>query len=158
VETDAIRVIARGLGIITISPTAQVALGVVYLDRNNIKLLPAFGLIWTPNPDARFDIIFPQPKLAYRMRTVGYTEWWWYVAGELGGGAWHFTRADGQEDAYDYNDLRLILGLEWKNQSVPGLGGYFEIGYAFNREIDYAGVNPDFDPDDTVMLRAGVTF
>jgi hypothetical protein len=88
---------------------------------------------------------------------VGYTEWWVYVAGELGGGSWHFQRANGQDDAYDYNDLRLILGLEWKNQSVPGLGGYFEAGYAFNREIEYAS-NPGFDPDDTVMLRGGVTF
>jgi len=157
VETDAIRTIARGLGIITISPTTQIALGVVYLDRINIKLLPAFGLIWRPSPDARYDIIFPQPKLAHRLSTVGYTEWWVYVAGELGGGSWHFQRANGQDDAYDYNDLRLILGLEWKNQSVPGLGGYFEVGYAFNREIEYVS-NPGFDPDDTVMLRGGVTF
>lgn len=158
VESNAIRVIARGIGIITISPTTQIVLGVVYLDRLTIKLLPAFGLIWMPNPDARFDIIFPQPKLSYRMTTYGTTEWWWYVGGELGGGSWHFQRADGQDDAYDYNDLRLILGLEWKNQSLPGVTGYFEVGYAFNREIEYIGVNPGFDPDDTVMLRAGVTF
>lgn len=158
VESDAIRVIARGIGIITISPTTQVVLGVVYLDRFTIKLLPVFGLIWMPNPDARFDIVFPQPKLAYRMSTVGYTEWWWYVGGELGGGAWHFQREDDQADAFEYNDLRLILGLEWKNQSMPGVTGYFEVGYAFNREIEYIGVNPGFDPDDTVMLRAGVTF
>jgi len=158
VESDAIRIIARGLGLITISPTAQIALGIVYLDRNNLKLLPVFGVIWMPNPDARFDILFPQPKLAYRISTVGYTQWWGYIAGELGGGAWHFQRANGEQDAYDYNDLRLIFGAEWKNQSLPGVGGYIEVGYAFNREIDYAGDNPDFDPDDTVMLRGGVTF
>jgi hypothetical protein len=158
VESDAIRVIARGIGIISISPTTQIVLGVVYLDRLTIKLLPAFGLIWMPNPDARFDIVFPQPKLAYRMTTVGMTEWWWYVAGELGGGTWHFQRADGQADAFEYNDIRAILGLEWKNQAMPGVTGYFEVGYAFNREVEYIGVNPGFDPDDTVMLRAGVTF
>ncbi len=158
VETNAIRVIARGIGIITISPTTQVVLGVVYLDRLTVKLLPVFGLIWVPNPDARFDIVFPQPKLSYRMTTYGTTEWWWYLGGEFGGGTWHFQREDGQDDAFQDNDLRLILGLEWKNQARPGLTGYFEVGYVFNREIEYIGVNPGFDPDDTVMLRAGVTF
>ena len=46
--TDSIRIMGRGLGVIAITPTLQFALGVVYLDRVKIKLLPAGGLIWIP--------------------------------------------------------------------------------------------------------------
>jgi hypothetical protein len=41
--------------------------GVVYLDRNDMPVLPGVGLIWTPNPDWRLDVIFPRPKLASQL-------------------------------------------------------------------------------------------
>jgi len=44
--------------------------GVVYLDRNDLPILPGVGLIWTPNPDWRLDLIFPRPKLDRRLAFV----------------------------------------------------------------------------------------
>jgi hypothetical protein len=155
-NSDSFRLMGRGLGVLTFTPTAQVALGVVYLDRNRVKLLPAGGLIWTPNPDARYEIIFPYPKLSFRLTTIGTTEWWWFVAGEYGGGAWTVERL-GTNDHIDYNDLRAIVGLEWTGQS--GLRGSFEVGYVFEREILFTEAPPpEFEPNDTVMVRGSIVY
>jgi hypothetical protein len=157
VNTHSIRIMGRGLGIIAITQNLQFAVGAVYLDRNRIKLLPAGGFIWTPNPDARYEILFPNPKLAHRLTTVGTTDVWIYVAGEYGGGAWTIRRAyTGVSDDIDYNDCRVMLGLD--TFGVSKLRGMMEVGYVFNRQILYRSGTPQFDPSDTVMIRAGLTY
>ena len=67
--TQSLRILGRGLGVITITDTLQLKAGIWYIDRNLIKLLPAAGLFWTPNPDSRYEIFFPAPKLAHRCNT-----------------------------------------------------------------------------------------
>ena len=157
VHTDSIRIMGRGLGILTFSPTLRLALGAVYLDRVDVKFLPAGGVIWTPNEDTRYDILFPNPKLSHRLTTLGTTEWWWYIAGEYGMGSWTVDRSDGAGDQVDINDLRVIAGLEWF--ALSGRRGIFEVGYVFNRELVYASDSPHkFGLDDTVMLRAGLAY
>ena len=158
-NSSSFRIMGRALGLLAFTPTTQVALGIIYLDRNDVKLLPAGGVIWRPNPDTRYDILFPNPKLAHRMSDIGTMELWWYVGGEYGGGAWTVQRVGPPpfSDAIDYNDIRVILGLEWILQR--GLRGHFEIGYVFDREIVFVGGPPaNFKPDDTVMLRGGITY
>ncbi len=56
-DTRSIRLMGRGLAIVRLTPTLQVAAGAVYIDRVLIKLLPAGGLIWIPNPDALRDSV-----------------------------------------------------------------------------------------------------
>jgi hypothetical protein len=153
VDSEAIRLKSRGLVLYALSPRWQLVGGLLYLDRNRIKLLPAGGAIWMPNPDVRWEILFPQPKLAQRLTTYGNTELWWYVAGEYGGDAWQIERASGATDEFDYNDLRLIGGLEWKPVAdVQGLHASLEIGYVFDRELFHAS-GLRFNADDTLMLR-----
>jgi hypothetical protein len=156
VNTDSVRFLGRGLGVATLSPQWQVALGVMYLDRLRIKILPAGGLIWTPNEDRRFEILFPNPKLAFRWTTYGNTDLWWYVSGEYGGGSWTIERHGGAGDRIDYNDLRVNLGVE--ATGLSGWHAWFEVGYVFSREILYLSATPDIDPTDTIMLRAGLSF
>jgi hypothetical protein len=157
VTGNSIRVMGRGLGILTFSPSLRVALGVVYLDRVKVKILPAGGVIWTPDEDTRYEILFPNPKLARRLLTLGTTEWWWYVSGEYGLGSWTIERADGRGDQVDINDLRAIVGLEW--HALSGTRGIFEIGYVFDRKLTYRSGSPhDFKLTDTIMLRAGVAY
>jgi hypothetical protein len=51
----------------------------------------------------------------------------------------------------------VILGTEWT--ALSGMNGFFEIGYVFNREIVYVSRNPvNFNPKETMMLRAGLAF
>lgn len=155
-STQSIRVLGRGLGLVTISPKWQAALGVWYLNRISVKLLPAGGLIWTPHPDTRYELIFPNPKLAQRINTWGNTDIWGYVAGEYGGGAWTVLHVDGTPELVNYNDLRLILGSEFINLS--GWRANLEVGYAFNREILYNATGNRYVPPDTVLFRGQIRY
>jgi hypothetical protein len=62
IVAESFRYTGNALGVVTLTPCLQLKAGVVYLDRVLIKMLPAGGLIWTPNPDVRFEILFPNPR------------------------------------------------------------------------------------------------
>jgi hypothetical protein len=158
VNSDSVRLMGRGMGVMQFTPTLAVTAGVWYLDRNDVKLLPAGGVIWTPSPDTNFRIVFPNPKLAHRFTTVGTAEWWWYFTAEYGGGAWTVTRLGGVPDNIDYNDIRVAFGLEWLGQR--GVRGHIEVGYVWDREILFAESHspPTFKPEDTIMIRAGLDY
>ncbi len=157
VNSDSLRIKGRGLGLYRYSPQWQIVAGVIYLDRFDVKILPAGGAIWTPTPDVRWEILFPQPRLAQRWTTWGNTEWWWYIGGEYGGDAWTIDRAAGLADGFDYDDLRLIGGLEFRPVgSLEGLQGQIELGYIFDRKLKYvSGLR--YKPKDTIMLRVMFT-
>lgn len=161
-NSDSLRVQGRGLGIFRLSPTTTFKAGVMYLDRNDIKLLPAGGVLWQPNPSVRYDIFFPEPKLARYTTTIGVHDVWCYLGGDFGGGAWTIERAGGGSDSVDINDIRVLLGLEWGRSDLIRAGkrtGFVEVGYVFNREVKYTH-NPadNFDPNDTVMIRLGIGY
>jgi len=157
-NSHTIRWMGRGLGVLTFTPNFQLALGAIYLDRVDIKLLPAGGVVWTPTPDMRFDILFPNPKAAKRLRDIGTTEIWCYVAGEYGGGSWNVDRpVNDFNDEFDYNDIRVLAGLEFTRPS--GCRGHFEVGYVFNRELFFdSQIPPPYKLDPTYMLRGGVSY
>lgn len=162
-NSHSMRFMGRGLGVYQLSPKMDVRAGVWYLDRNHIKLLPAGGVFWRPTPEWDMWLIFPNPKIRKRFHNLGQAQWWWYVAGEYGGGSWTIRRSDdgpaaGAEDNIDINDIRVMLGLEWETQTRAH--GHFEVGYVFDREIRYAETNlPSvYNLDDTVMLRLGFDF
>jgi hypothetical protein len=156
-NSDSLRIQGLALGTARLTPAWTLKLGVVYLDRNDIKLLPAGGLLWTPTPQVRFDFFFPQPKLSAYLTTVGRYELWWYAAGEYGGGAWTIERADDTSDRIDINDIRVSGGVEWTGPR--GLTGFVEAGFVLKREVVYV-VDPSdtFNPDDSWMIRAGIAF
>lgn len=158
VSDDTIRIRGKGMGVYSWSPNLQIVGGVWYIDRDDIKVLPAGGVIWTRTPDTIYHILFPNPKVSCRWTTVGTTEWWWYVEGEYGGGAWSIERTltSPGRDTVDYSDLRILGGLEWK--SVYGCKGFFEVGYVFNRKVRYRVTADGFDPQDSVVLGAGVAY
>jgi len=152
-----LRLQGLGLGVFRLTPTLTAKIGAMYLDRNRIKILPAGGLLWTPTPQVRFDIFFPQPRLSAYLTTVGRYELWWYVAGEYGGGAWTIQRADGTSDRVDINDIRLSSGIEWTGPR--GVTGFFESGFVFKRQVIYVATPSDsFNPGDAWMVRAGLSF
>jgi hypothetical protein len=152
-----IRVIGEGFGVMRLTPELTFKLGVWYLNRNDLKILPAGGLVWQPNPQQRFDILFPNPKYTQYLSTVGTADVWWYVAGEYGGGAWTIQRDDGSSDRVDINDIRIKAGFDWINQAR--WRGYFEVGVAFDRQVIYV-VNPEdsFRAPATFLMSAGFSF
>jgi hypothetical protein len=154
---DAFRLGARLVGVFTCSPTLKFAVGVAYLDRDDVEFFPLGGVIWTPSEDSVWDLTLPRPKIAQRFWCDEDCERWWYVAGEFGGGSWAIGRASGAEDVVNYYDLRVMLGLEQKNLAA-GTSGLFEVGYVFNRRLEYESGFGDFDPGDTFLVRAGMAF
>jgi hypothetical protein len=159
---DSIRVLGKALANFRLTPNSTLKAGVYYVDRNTIKLLPAGGLLYQPNPFTRLDLFFPQPKLAQYWRTIGTRDVWWYVAGDYGGGNWTVTRDGGGEDSVDINELRLLAGFEWGQSDAIRAGkrtGFFEIGYAFDRELRYR-FNPadDLKLDDGILFRLGIGY
>lgn len=166
VTGSSLRYTGRGLAVIKISPSVNLKAGIFYLDRVKIKMLPAGGLVWTPNPDIYFNILFPNPKVARRLTTWGTTEWWIYGAGEYGGGTWTVKRdsglvppvaSDGTFEPVDYNDIRIAGGVEFKG--MRQFTGYFEVGLSCSRELVYQNGLPDaYYPNNTVYLGAGMAY
>ncbi len=162
---DSFRLQGHALGVLSLSEHIQVKAGVMYLDRNVIKVLPSGGIVWTPNSGVRYEILFPNPKLAWLLATYGNTEWWTYVRGEYGGGAWTIKRdspflpssLEGLTDRIDYNDIRVGVGLEFDTPN--SYKGLFEVGGAFDREVVYATSDtPPFRPSPTIYVRGSLAF
>ena len=157
--TDSWRIMGRAIGTLQLTPTRQGKAGIVYIDRNDIKLLPAVGLTWTPNADARYDFFFPAPKFSRKFATGPKRSWWGYLYGEYGGGAWTFRRDTGSISPFDYNDIRVALGVEAVPTTRTGLTGNFEVGYVFARQLFFVVGKPQRqDLDDTLMLRLGLGY
>ncbi len=157
-SSDAWRFIGRALGFYYISPTTQLVGGVVYLDREDIGFLPAVGFITKPNDDVKIELIMPRPKVSYRYAQDDTKDKFIYLAGEFGGGSWAIERANRMDDIATYSDWRAVLGWEQKPTNGNGSTNFFEIGYVFNRELEYKSGIGDFDPSATFMLRSGARY
>ena len=156
-SSDAIRMTSKLLGWQRLNPYTIGKLGIEYLDRVDVKLLPAVGVYMTPNPDLKLDLYFPKPKLSHRIPNFGDFEAWMYVGGEYGGGSWAIERRNGTLDQADINDVRAFIGMEW--MGPRRVTGFFEFGYAFDREIVYrSNALNVLDLQDTLMLRSGLAF
>ena len=129
------------------APGAELVLGVDYLDRRDVALLPVGGFILMPHPDVRLEMIFPRPRAVFRVTDKHRL----FVRGELGGGTWDVFRADIGDDVATYRDLRLCVGLEGVQKD--GSRQALEIGYLFDRRLEYNSGVGDYHLDDTAMIR-----
>lgn len=155
-SSDRLRLQGRAIAFYTHSEYWKWVLGVVYLDREDVKALPAIGFIYTPHPNTVLEFIIPRIKLAQRYMIRQQFDNWAYIKGEFGGGSWALERSSGADDVVTYSDLRLIFGVERKYHNGRNL--FAEIGLVFNRELEYESRIGDYDPNTTGMLRAGVKF
>jgi hypothetical protein len=158
-SSDAFRVTGRAIGVYETSPSAKWLFGVVYLNRAGASVLPVVGAILEPTPDTKLEAIFPRPRFLWRTADSqpGIDEGWIFVGGEFGGGVWSVSRpSTGDLDLINYSDWRLLAGYERK--VTGGLSTRYEAGYVFNRELEYDSPTPDASLDDTVFVRAGLTY
>jgi hypothetical protein len=145
---DGVRYPSHGVMFFRMSPSLEMVLGVDYLDRDDINLLPVAGTIWSPADWLRVEAVFPRPRLAARIMD---TKSWIFVGGELGGGTWAVERVGLVNDNATYRDLRLILG--WEVVDEESLSSSLEIGYVFDRELSYRSAAGDYEPADGFMTR-----
>ncbi len=121
-------------------------LGVEVLDRDDISVLPVAGLIFRPLDDLVVEAVFPRPRIQLKLSKNRAM----YFGGELGGGTWAIKRDSSFNDNATYRDLRVTWGIaafEDDNDSV------MEIGWAFDRSLDYRSGLGDTDLDGAFILR-----
>ncbi|MAI73768.1 MAG: hypothetical protein CMM01_23115 [Rhodopirellula sp.] len=160
------RVMGKALANFRLTPTTVMKGGVYYVNRVDIKLVPAFGFQCQPNPQTRLDLFFPQPRFSRYCRTVGTRDVWWYLSGDYGGGSWTVERtsgpATGNVESIAIDDLRAVTGFEWGKSESLRLGrraAFAEIGWVFKRKVKYRSSPSDnFDPKDSFMFRVGVGY
>jgi len=134
----------------------QVMAGVLYLNRFTFDWLPAGGIIWDPNDDVHLELVFPRPKVAYRFTASALHEDWAYLAGEFGGDTFSVRLGAETWDMIEIVDWRVFAGIERKRPG--GASVRCEFGYVFGRKIEYESALPDYEPDDTWLVRAGFDF
>ena len=153
---DAVRVF--GLGLLTYSlipKKLDASVGVVYLDRDDIPILPALGVTWTPKPWWLFDLNFPRPRIAYRTAKDGaYSESWVYTGVALGGNTWAVQRANGTEDVLTLRDFQWVFG--WEHLRQGGRGLFAETGVSFGRALEYERGGEEVDFDNAMFVRLGI--
>ena len=136
----------------------QISFGAVYLGRQDLPtLLPAIGLVWTPTPQWKYDLLFPRPKISYQLWKEGSrAETWAYLSTDLGGNTWSVQRSDGTDDVLSIKDYRIQLGVE---RIIDGGGGlFFETGYAFRRRLEYATGGERTELSGAWIIQAGLRF
>jgi hypothetical protein len=156
-DADAFRVTGKGLVLFNWIPgVLELRAGVLYLNRDNIRLLPAGGVIWTPNDWMEYELFFPKPKASVRFNVGPGFEDWLFTTAEFGGNTWSIERASGEHDKVTYLDYRLLAGVERRLNG--GAGFRLEAGYVFGRSIEFESGDGNFDPKSTVLIRGAIVF
>jgi hypothetical protein len=157
---EALRVNGRALAIYAPTLETKWVLGVTYVDGGWNKVVPVAGVVYEPTDDVSYELVFPRPRVAWRLPNSpvpGKDEYWAYVLAEFQNLAWAFEQSDGSPDVLASRDYRLIFGLERK--IYFGVSSRIEVGYVFNRDIKVASISgDDISIDDTFLLRAGITY
>ena len=78
-----------------------------------------------------------------------------YARGEYGGGSWTVEHAQIGSTRTDYNDYRIMFGMDWRNRYRAS--GYFELGVAFAREL-YLADGGKYSLDPGFVLATGLRF
>ncbi|MCU0718113.1 MAG: hypothetical protein MUC83_00300 [Pirellula sp.] len=136
-------------GILHVTPETDWVVGIDYLHRDDIKLLPIVGFSFHSDlmPNVRWDLVFPRPKVQFAL-PGGHM---FHVAGRLGGGTWDFELPTGIEDVVTYRDYRLLLGFS-KGEGKRGIQS-FEVGYVFGRKLELRDANSTLEMSDAIVLQ-----
>ncbi len=157
-SAQAFRITGHGFGAWEAREDLRVVAGVIYLDRYDVNILPAGGLLWTPADDRRFELIFPRPRLAWRGKETERAAQWLYLAGEFGGNQWAVRRDSGADDVVVYHDYRLLFGWERRPADL-GVNWRVETGWVTGRLVEYYITDTaDYRPSDTFLVRGGVWY
>ncbi len=142
----------------------QWVLGAIAIGRNDLPVVPAVGMIWTPRPDIKIDLTFPKPKISMLIGENGSRQQWSYIGMGLGGGTWAYERTDGTDDQLTYGDWRLVAG--WESVPTALVGARFtpgfrlgaEIGYVFSRNLEFSNGTADISLSDALVLNITARF
>jgi hypothetical protein len=157
-SSQALRITGHGFGAWEAHENLRVVAGVIYLDRYDVDFLPAGGLLWTPADDRRFELIFPRPRLAWRIAERPQASHWLYLAAEFGGNQWAMESNTGRDQIIVIRDYRLLVGWERRPADL-GMSWRVEAGWVTGRQVEYyLSDTPWLSPTDTFAVRAGAWY
>ena len=139
----------------TAEDTGRFVAGFEYLDLEQTEILPAGGIIFEPNPDTEIDLYFPRPQIRFRVDREESGDQWLYFRGEYHGSAWAIERTAGNADLVSLTEYRATVGLETIPTDKEESSSFLEVGFLFNRDLEYRSGVGNFQPDDTVVIRLG---
>jgi len=154
--SQSFRLTGRALVFYKWSETVKLSGGFLYLDRVDIKALPAGGIFYQPRDDLKIELFFPRPRIAWRYAQDEDISSWCYLAGEFGGNSWAIERSNGTPDIMTLRDYRLVAGLEHVNGD--DFRCLLEAGFVFGRKIEYSSGIGNTTQSPTAMLRGGLVF
>lgn len=137
------------------SEVARIVAGIEYLDLEQTEILPAGGIIFEPNPDTKIDLYFPRPQIRFRVDHEEANDHWLYFRGEYYGSAWAIERTAGNADLVSLTEYRATIGLETIPTDREESSSFLEVGFLFNRDLEYRSAVGNFQPDDTIVIRWG---
>ncbi len=150
------RILGRALAVYQWSESLSFTLGAVYLDRDDIPVVPGIGFSWTPNDRLKLDANMPRPRLSYMIyEESGGAKWWAYTGASLGGGQW-LVRRDGEDQVMTLRQFNLVAGIE--RRPIPYVAMFLESGWVFGREVEIQDTKETFIPSDSFIVRLGVGF
>jgi len=155
-SSQAFRFTGRAMAFYQWSEAVKLAGGFLYLDRADIKALPAGGVFYQPHDDLKVEIFFPRPRIAWRFFHDMDLSTWGYLAGEFGGNSWAIERTGGMRDTMTLRDYRLVAGIEHLNGEE--FRCLVEAGFVFGRKIEYTSNLGNTTQSPTAMLRGGFAF
>ena len=132
---EGVRFPSHAAGMFHLNHSADVVFGIDYLGRDDIHLLPVFGISLRNviNDRLRMDLVFPRPRIDYLLSDTNRL----YLAGQLGGGTWDMEYPDESDDVLTYRDYRLLFGFE--SADSDGSLSAWEFGYVFGRHLEFRG-------------------
>ncbi len=155
---DALRIFGLGLLTWQIRPaTLMLSGGLVHTGRDDFPILPAAGVLWTPDNNWKIDLQFPSPRISHRLSREGdCAETWGYLSGVFGGNTWSVQTASRGDTQLTLRDYRLMAGLEHVQTENRSL--FAEFGLVFGRSIEFDEVELDADLSSTWTIRGGICF
>lgn len=157
-DADALRLSGMAFAIYEATPEWKWTFGAAYLNRDDIAVIPAVGVIYDPGY-VRYELIMPRPRIVWRLpQDASGVERSFYVSGEIGGGAWAVRRTDGTTDTLNLSRWGVLVGYETGSAFGAGAKCRYEFGYLFARDLEYAESGEEFSLDDSLVARVAWSY
>lgn len=146
---EGVRFPAHAVGMLHVNRSTDVVFGIDYLGRDNIGVLPVFGLSLhdLAIDGLRLDLVFPRPRIDYAVSDRHRL----YLSGHTSGGDWDIEFPGGSGEVMSYRDYRIAVGFETADDD--GDLSSLELGYVFGRNLELRGRPGDFDFSDAFLIR-----
>ena len=147
----------RGMLFFRPDPTLMLVGGVAFWDRVKDTWVPHAGVVWTPDEQWEFRLMYPKSRISVLLGDTGLGPLWLYGSAEYTVEAFQIgLPQQNGGDQVELRDYRALVGL--RSDDACNVQTFLEGGWVWGRKVDYAGSTPDFSISDGWMIRAGIRY